>query len=762
MSNPLHIFGVRHHGPGSARSLRAALHALQPNIVLVEGPPDADGVLPLLADAEMQPPVALLVYVPAKPDIAAFYPFAVFSPEYQAIRYALEQQIPVRFMDLAQAHLMAQLADGLAADADAPPDPAPALPPKPPLLDDVRGDPLGVLARAAGYSDGERWWEQMVEQRANSSELFAAILEAMTALRSELDPDEDDLLEQQREAAMRQIIRGAQREGYQRIAVVCGAWHAPVLANPPPAKADTALLKGLPKIKTTATWVPWTYSRLAYRSGYGAGIESPGWYHHLWTAPDHVLIRWMTSIARLLRDADLDASSAHVIEAVRLAEALAALREQSQPGLAETLEAAQAILCGGNPTPLRLIHERLIISDTLGSVPASTPTVPLQRDLELTQKRLRLKPEATRRELPLDLRNQNDRARSHLLHRLNVLGIAWGQQQQVSHQTKGTFKEIWLLEWQPEFAIALIEAAVWGSTVLEASTARATHIASTAPDLPTLTELIDQVLLADLPGAVQYTVERIQAEAAIASDIAHLMTAVPPLAQVLRYRSVRQFDTSTLARVLDGLIVRVCVGLPLACAALNDEAAAVMVTHISHFHATIGLLQDAGHSHQWHTVLHSLAAQEQLHGLVGGRSTRLLLDAGKLTPEEAARRVGLALSPSSQPAHAAAWLEGFLAESGLILLHDATLLGVLDRWLVRLSAEMFTSLLPLLRRTFSTFEPALRRQIGERARHGEAAGSQQAPLIDMERGAQVLPLVTRLLGIGTPTTGETHDHPGRD
>lgn len=758
MSHPPHIFGIRHHGPGSARSLRDALHALQPDMVLVEGPPDADAVLPLLADAAMQPPVALLVYVPDHPSLAAFYPFAVFSPEYQAIRYALEQQIPVRFMDLAQTHRMAQLTDLLARMA-APlkPDDSPAAAEadpsaEPPVPDDARSDPLGVLAQAAGYSDGERWWEQMVEQRADSSDLFAAILEAMTALRATLDPADDPLDEQQREAAMRQIIRGAQREGYQRIAVVCGAWHAPALATLPPPKADAALLRGLPKIKTTATWVPWTYSRLAFRSGYGAGIESPGWYHHLWTAPDQPLVRWMTSIARLLRDADLDASSAHVIEAVRLAETLAALRGRSQASLDETLEAAQAIICGGSAAPLHLIHERLIVSDTLGSVPANTPTVPLQRDLELTQKRLKLKPEAGIRELTLDLRKPNELERSHLLHRLNLLGIPWGQPQQVSHQTKGTFKEIWTLEWQPEFVVALIEAAVWGSTVLDATTAYAAHLASQAADLPTLIALIDQVLLADLPDAVQYTIERIQAEAAIASDIAHLMDAVPPLARVLRYRSVRQFDTSTLARVLDGLIVRVCVGVPLACAALNDEAAAAMVQRISQFHATIGLLQDAGHSQQWFAVLHSLAAQEHLHGLVNGRSTRLLLDAGELTADETARRMGLALSPASEPAHAAAWLEGFLAQSGLILLHDATLLGVLDRWVVSLSDDNFSSLLPLLRRTFSTFEPALRRQIGERVRHGDTSDNNATP-IDPDRAAQVLPLVTRLLGISKPPTG---------
>ncbi|MEL7246692.1 MAG: DUF5682 family protein, partial [Cyanobacteria bacterium J06573_2] len=137
-------------------------------------------------------------------------------------------------------------------------------------------DPLGLLAEAAGYSDGERWWEHMVETRGDSGDsgdLFPAILEAMTAVREEM-PASENPIEAKREAHMRKTIRAAQKEGFERIAVVCGAWHAPALSQMPAVKEDTALLKGLPKKKVQATWIPWTYGRLSYSSGYGAGIES--------------------------------------------------------------------------------------------------------------------------------------------------------------------------------------------------------------------------------------------------------------------------------------------------------------------------------------------------------------------------------------------------------------------------------------------------------------------------------------------------------
>src|SRR4051812_41942782 len=100
----VHIFGIRHHGPGSARSVKRALEELRPDCVLVEGPPEADGLLPLLVHEEMRPPVALLIYAADSPSRAVYYPFAAFSPEWQAIRHALASKVPVRFMDLPQEH----------------------------------------------------------------------------------------------------------------------------------------------------------------------------------------------------------------------------------------------------------------------------------------------------------------------------------------------------------------------------------------------------------------------------------------------------------------------------------------------------------------------------------------------------------------------------------------------------------------------------------------------------------------------------------
>jgi Family of unknown function (DUF5682) len=721
------IFGIRHHGPGSARSLRSALKNLQPDIVLIEGPPEANDLIAFAESKEMKPPVALLVYDPENLQQAAYYPFAVYSPEWQAIQYALSAKIPVRFIDLPV---------GMRGELE---------------RSNSGADPLDWLSKAAGFGEGERYWEYMVEQRRNSTDLFVAILEAMTALRQELANENDDNYDLLREAYMRQCLRQAESEGFQKSAVVCGAWHSSELVEPwPTAKDDAEKLKSLTKNKIQATWVPWTYGRLSTASGYGAGVESPGWYHHLWIHQKNVVIRWLTNVARLLRQEDIDASSASVIEAVRLAEALSAMRESPLPGLAELNEAVQTVLCFGDTAPMQLIHQQLIINDRLGQVPSDTPQVPLQQDLQKLIKKLRLKQEPITKALELDLRNANDLDRSKLFHRLNLLDIPWGTTQRTS--SKGTFKEAWSICWHPEFAVKLIEAGVWGNSIEAAATAFAKQTALDAQDLPSLTGLLDRVLLASLGEAIPILMLQLQAVAAITSDTLHFMNALPALANILRYGDVRQTDTSSVAIVVDGLVTRLCIGLPHSCQSLDDDAATQIFEAIQQTHGTIKLLQNPDQIEQWRQVLIQIANQSSVHGLVQGRCCRLLFDDGSLDTEATSQRLSLALSIGTEPAASAAWAEGFLRGSGLLLLHSDGIWQVLDAWVAGLSLENFVAVLPLLRRTFATFSSPERQQMGEKVAKGRVVSKSivtDTPNFNTNQARQALPVIAQLLGLNS-------------
>lgn len=744
----VHLFGIRHHGPGCARSLAAALEALRPDCVLVEGPPEADALARFAGAPGLVPPVALLVYAPAEPQRAVFYPFAEFSPEWQALAYAHAHGVEVRFCDLPQSHRMALRAAPDAAQADVPAAPC----------DDIHTDPLRWLAHAAGYSDTDTWWDHLVEQRSDSLDLFTAIAEMMGALREHAGAS-GDLLELQREAHMRGAIRQAIKSGRERIAVVCGAWHVPALATLPSAKSDADLLKGLPKEKVAATWVPWSHGRLTLASGYGAGVVAPGWYRHLWRHRDRASLYWLTEVATLLRKNDLDASSAHVIEAARLADTLAALRDRPRPGLDELMEAVRTVFCYDSDAPLRLIRRALLVDETLGEVPSDVASVPLAQDVLAQQKRLRMPVRADVTELDLDLRQPAHLDKSILLHRLALLGIDWGKRQAVRGKT-GTFHELWRLVWQPEFAVDLVEASCWGGTLESAANAFAADRAAHAETLPDLTGLMEKVLLADLRAAVLPLMARIQDVGTLTPDLGLLLASLPALVNVLRYGSARQVDTGSLSSVVDGLIARTCIALPYGLRGLADDRAAELLKQMIGADQAIRLLQSEDHLTAWFGALDEGAASELSHPLLAGRCARILTEQGRWSSERGARQLALRCSPGVTPLLAAHWIEGFLQGSGALLAHSDALWHIVNGWLLSQPEAVFIELLPLLRRTFGSFSTPERRELSMRSAQSGAATTAPAisssSEVDIARAQRVLPILHTIFGT-RPVEESTHD-----
>jgi len=724
------VFGIRHHGPGSSRSLLRALDDFAPDAVLVEGPSDADPLIAMSTSEGMEPPVALLAYAVDEPSTAAFWPFAVFSPEWQAITWARRAGVPVAFCDLPAASTLA-LGRGRAERSV------------------VRGDPLAALAGAAGYDDAERWWDDVVESRLDGASPFPALTEAMAALREdETDPDPHEVL---REAWMRQVLRATLRAGHHRVAVVCGAWHAPALAGRlPPAAPDARVLRGLAKRKVSVTWVPWTHSRLATASGYGAGITSPGWYHHLWTAADQPVTRWLTGVAHALRERDLAVSTAHVIDAVRLAEHLASLRGRPLAGLAEVDEATRAVLCEGDPVSARFVTEHLVVGELLGSVSEDVPTVPLEADLARTCRTLRLRREAQPRSLDLDLRRPTDHRRSTLFHRLRLLGIDWARPAASDVRGTGTFRETWRVAWQPELSVAMVEAATWGTTVPAAAAARVEQQAAEAT-LPRLTRTLETALKADLPDSSTVLLRALDQRAAVDADVLHLMEALPALVRAQRYGDVRGTDVAALSRVSAALVLRICTGLPQAVSSLDEEGAATLRRHVDAVQAAVSLAAGGGDpraveaQRRWLATLTALVERADVHGLLVGRMVRVLRDAGRL--DDAPARLHRALSVGVPAAQKAGWVDGFFADGALLLIHDADLLALLTAWVRELSAQEFVDVLPLVRRTFGAFSPAERRQIATRvASGGGPAAGPAVDDLDEDRGLAALATVARILG----------------
>jgi len=749
-----------------------ALDELDPEVVLVEGPPELDPVLTFIADPGLVPPVAGLVYAVAEPWRALFYPMAEFSPEWVALRWAAEHGRRMRFIDLPATHQLADVpqdddgdadgaeaadaAEGHAEAADAGTGEEAA---RPSLGRHAhRPDAIGMLAAAAGYDDPERWWEDAVEHRSGSAlSRFDGIRAAMAAVRSTGELGADlDRENARREAAMRRQIRVELKAVDGPIAVVCGAFHASAI-HPDgfgPAGHEQRLLAGLPKVKVTATWAPWTAGRLAAASGYGAGVTSPGWYQHLFVeggrtgaTGDDVTTGWLVRVAKALREEGMDASPASTVEASRLARALASVRGRPSVGLAELTDAAQAALCDGSDLPLQLVHRTLVVGEALGAVPDEVPMVPLAADLARRQKALRLTPSAISTTLQLDLRKDAHRERSLLFHRLLLIGVPWAQQAESTSRSTGTFKEHWQLEWVPELAVKVVEAGLRGTTVPAAAQGTVLERARAATDLSALAALVEQCLTCDLPEALRGVLTSLEQQTAQQHDPLALLSTIEPLARTRRYGTVRKVDTGGVSAVLLTIVTRVSVALRASCSTLDDDAAEGMRRAVESADRGIRLVEDAALAEPWCRGLLDLAGDERAHASVSGRVHRLLLDSGALDRDSVALRMSRRLSVAASAQAGAAWLDGFLDGDALLLLHDPALLGLVDAWVAGVDDATFEDLLPLLRRSFARYTVAERRQVANRLHTPAGTGDAGERSIDLALGLPAAQAMARLLGL---------------
>lgn len=731
----IHLLGIRHHGPGSCRNILQALDRIRPDLILLEGPAEAEALMTFIADEQMKPPVALLGYQPDVPQNAVFYPFADFSPEWQALRYALLEKVALRFFDLPLAHSLAFTTE----EEDDREQGEPQLSSR---------DPFDWLAQAAGYPDGEAWWNMNIEQRKDNTDIFEAVKEAVQALREAL-PEHTSHRDLIREAWMRRMIRAAQKEPFERIAVICGAWHVPALENMPKVKDDNELLKGLAKVKVECTWIPWTYDRLTFRSGYGAGIDSPGWYDYLWSYPNDDGTLWVSHIADLLRKKNMDISVAHVIETVRLAQATAALRGMPAPTLDEYNEAVTTVMGFGDDMLLQLIKESLVVGNRLGSVPDGVPKVPLLLDVERLQKRLRVPFTAEIKEMTLDLRKETDLERSLFFHRLALLDIDWAKPEAATG--KGTFKERWTLYHKPEQIVCIIEKAIWGNTVEEAVQKYISNRMAGITHIPELTHLLDRVIPANLPKLVEAMTIQIDRLSAASTDIVEMMEAVPDLVNIVRYGDVRHLDFSQVGNMLRAMIARILAGGLLVCINIDEEAAGQLLEHLSATDYAVATLDDDELTGMWYEFVQQIRNSSSAHPLLSGYATRILNDKGKISPEEMQRTLSFYSSVGNAPSDVAYWFEGFLRASGAVLLLDDKLWQLVNNWICGLSDENFMELLPVIRRTFSNFSPAERRKLGEKAKNYEVNGTQVRRIDDTscndDEAARVIPLLGLLLGI---------------
>ncbi len=715
MTHP-YVFGIRHLSPAGAWHLRQFLTEKKPRLVLVEGPSDLNEQMADITRPETKPPIAILAYTKEAPVRTILYPFAEYSPEYQAISWCKEHGIQCRFIDLPSDVFLA-MPSGRQDRTEG---------------EERRMSAYELLDRQTGEDGHESFWERTMEHAQDADGYYKGAALFGSSLREvsqELEQEADWPETLVREAYMRLQIQEALEEGFApaEIVIVTGAYHVPGLLSEDALPMTAEELSSLPRVEASHTLMPYSYYRLSARSGYGAGNKAPAYYSLLWEALQRGNLHYashayLSRIAGYQRKHGTPVSSAEVIEAVRLANSLAGLRGGKAPVLRDLRDAAVTCLGGGSFPAVSLAIADTEIGTAIGSLPEGVSRTSIQEDFyrQLKEWKLEKYRDITAQDLPLELRENRkvssqkaaflDLHRSFFLHRLRVLGIHFAGQQRVN-QDNATWAEHWVIRWTPEAEIELVEAALKGDTVDQAASFAMKERVETAPNMSEIALVIEDAFTCGMASAVVYATAALQAMAVDAASLEELAATADRLSVVVQYGDIRQLNATPLEPILCQIFYRACLILSGACVC-DDAASKGMVTAIEQLN-NAALAHDFLDSRAWMDALEEIARRDDLNTKLSGFAAAILLERGCMDGGQLNLEVRRRLSKGVPAELGAGWFEGLAMKNRYALIARLSLWESLDAYLDTLEEEDFKRALVFLRRVFADFTATERDEIAE-------------------------------------------------
>lgn len=728
------VFGIRHLSPAGAYYVRDFLDRADPELVLIEGPADFTDLIDDLGAEEVKPPVAVMAYTKELPIRTILYPFAEYSPEYQALLWAKEHGRRCRFCDLPSQVFLGMRAAKEAKEGALPAQEGQQAAER--EADQSQGgsrteefDVYRALDSQCQDKDHETFWERTMEQAGDAAGYEAGAREFGRSLRQMEQRGARDYAENLvREAYMRRQIEGAVKEGTtpEKIAVITGAYHIEGILGSDLPMTDKEE-KALPRLESMKTLMPYSYYRLSEHSGYGAGNRAPAYYEYLWKGllrkePDYGARRYLTGLASFQRNHGGLVSSAEVLEAARLSQALADLHNGRIPALRDLRDAAVTCMGHGSFSELALAAADTEIGTRIGSLPGGVSQTSIQSDFYEKLKDLKLEKykSVTAAELSLDLRENLrvktkksaflDLERSFFLHRLRVLGIQFASIQSV-RQDNATWAEQWSLRWTPEAEIQIVEAVLKGDTVEQAAAFELKNKLEENQSIARIAEIVEQAFYCGMPVMVSAALEHLQAMAVDGAGVTELADTAGSLSVVIQYGDIRRLDRRPLIPILSQLFLRACLILPQECAC-DDGAAGPLASAVSRLQ-TVSVAHDFLDRERFLDVLGQIAARDDLNTRLSGLAASILLEQGVMDSEELGREVERRLSRGIPAELGAGWFAGLSSRNHYALIARLTLWEKLSGYLDELDQEEFKRALLFLRRAFADFSSMEKNQIAE-------------------------------------------------
>lgn len=753
-ASTVRIFPVRHHSPRASVALRAFLDTVDPLVVLIEAPQDAIDLLDAIVDPETQPPVAILGYRNDGVPASALWPFASYSPEFVAARWARAHGRRVGFIDLPVGQaLAAGEREGLEVPGAAPQDGPESAPRDGDDDDAAAGSASGAdtadegpdlwqrIAGEQGHRSFEEFWEASFEAPDYRPDAFRDTLLAWADLVRSEHPRPIDLA---RDVVMAQHVVAAVAEGIapDRIAVVVGAAHAAAIVS---GDLDPSMLVHVPSAVPSAhTLIPYSFPRLAAQTGYGAGNRAPLYYQRAHDAGGDYTRATMEALVAFtddLRIRGYAASLADTIEAYRLAVMLASIRGKSGPGLDEVREAAIATLCRGDRAQVDGFLWATVVGRAVGKVASSIGRNSLQDEFwrEVEQRRLPRTDEPER--VILHLNNPVEVGSSVFLHRLRVSDIPYATFMGTAAERAGGAaalarpRETWEAQWTPATDAALVEAIVRGSTLEDVTADTLDRTLAEATSAGAAADVALEAVVAGCPrtaGQALTACERLAADDVELGSLAAACRALSGLATYGTSREHSSLGDAAVEPLLIKLFARAVLRVHDASDG-TDEAVAPTRDALRILH-DVAFTQPAVDRAAWIAAARGLATSYAINAGISGLATGLLYLAREIDDDELALLVGQRLSNRLEPVAAASFLAGFLEVNATALVRNRSVVAALDAYLTALPIDRFKEALPILRRAFSILGASERRYLAEHLIALRGIGSASAATAVLQQG----------------------------
>lgn len=702
-------FGIRHFSPAGAYFLRQFLDEVKPSLVLIEGPADFDFLIDDIVSKKLVPPFAIMAYTKEAPIDTILYPFAEYSPEYQAILWAKENNTECHFFDLESDIILGlEKRDDETKDGE--------------IISETN-------PKKSIETDMEGFWERTLEQSEDMHAYRAGSALFGGSIRKDTNADDKSFIRDTvRESFMKRKINECIKKGFdlEKIVAITGAFHTSAIESLEGAMSDKEY-KELVRRESNVTLMPYSYYRLSKRTGYGAGNAAPAYYELLWQGFLNEDItyherKYLSSLAKYMREHGGIVSSAQVIEATRLARELAVIRGGSVPTLEDLKDASITCMGGGSFGEIAMGFAETDIGKKIGSVPQDAMQTSIQSDFTLKLKQLKLEKykELVATPLQLDLRENLrvkskesaflDLNRSFFLYRLVVLGIDFAKIKR-SSQDNATWAENWILQWTPEAEIQIVESVLKGDTIADAVAFVLSERLLEATKISEIADVIEDAFNCGLPKIVEGAKRSLDEMANGAIAMCDIADTVSKLSNMISFGDIRKLDREPLVPIVKRLCIRASLML-VGESACDDIAAATLADDIQKIHSVF-MMQDFLDESFWFDKLIELSNRDDLNTKISGLATAILLDAGKIDELTLRMEVSRRLSMGMPAELGANWFAGLSMRNHYALIGRLTLWESLSEYLDTLDEEEFRRSVVFLRRAFVEYSAKEKDMIAE-------------------------------------------------